>query len=218
MNNGLPDMMVMYIGGMPQGHAEVYAGYALTTARKLAPKMSGWSSNRLYAVAGPGYFGLGWLDDRIWFQEAGTRPFTMNSLQGKTIPMWIDDPTGTERKKHPKAKVRVTKSGKTQVLIFRKAARKGTRKNVRRRVGGTMVTISVPRSYPGAPGRIANREAASPMTTPGRVGGRIALGNIGVRWRHPGIAPRGFVQESLRRAAVAHGVRPAEPVLLRKAA
>lgn len=174
------------------------------------PKMSGQAMNRIFPLYGKGFFGIGFLDSYVWFQENGIRPFTMTSLAGKTIPMWINDPTGVERQRNPKARTRVTLSGKVQVLIFRKVAQIGATKTVKRRnkVTGTMEATQVPASYPGAPGRIAVRESASPHTTPGRVGGRIAPGNIGVKWRHPGLAPRKFLNNSLTLAAQWYGILP----------
>lgn len=145
----------------------------------------------------------------VWFQEQGIRPFTMFALAGKTIPMWVDDPTGTEREKNPRAKTRVTMSGKVQVLIFRKAAMPGAVRKTRRKVAdGTYEEFTVPASYPGAPGRIGKREAAQPWTTPGRVPGAIARGNIGVRWRHPGLAPRMFLNHAITQAAQRGGIVP----------
>lgn len=205
-----PDRMIMLVPGLSGARARTIANAAVKEARRKMPKMSGWSASRIYPLYGKGYFGVGFLDSYVWFQEKGIRPFTMYNLQGKTIPMWIDDPTGTERQRNPKAKIRVTMSGKTQVLIFRKVAMVGQTKTVRRRnkVTGTWEATSVPASYPGAPGRIAIREAGSPLTTPGRVGGRIAKGNIGVKWRHPGLAPRAFLNNSITLAAQWYGILP----------
>lgn len=153
--------------------------------------------------------GMGSHNSYVWFQENGIKAFTMNNLQGKTIPMWIDDPTGQERGKNPKAKTRTTASGKTQVLIFRKAAVKGQRKTVTRRgPGGVTRQVDVPMSYPGAPGRIGVREASKPHTTPGKVAGAIARGNSGVRWRHPGLSPRFFLNNALTMAAQNAGILP----------
>jgi hypothetical protein len=120
----------------------------------------------------------------VWFQEQGIRPFTMFALQGKTIPMWVDDLDGSERAKNPKAKTRLTLSGKTQVLIFRKAVQ------------------------PGAPGRISKRETSRPFTTPGKVAGAVAKGNVGVKWRHPGLAPRKFLNHAVSLAAQQGGIVP----------
>jgi hypothetical protein len=101
-------------------------------------------------------------------------------------------------------------SGKTQVLIFRRVASVGQTKTVTRRsrVTGTIERTQVPASYPGAPGRIGRREAAQPYTRGGSSGGQIAGGNVGVRWRHPGLAPRKFLNNSLTLAAQWNGVLP----------
>jgi hypothetical protein len=119
----------------------------------------------------------------------------MKSLAGKTIPMWIDDPDGEVAKEEgPKAKTRVTADGRRQTLIFRHAAPIGSRKMVFKR--GQWV--SVPRSYPGAPGRINNRSS----------NGRIAAGNVGVRWRHPGIESRHYLNRSIEEVAFRYGIFP----------
>ena len=73
-----------------------------------------------------------------------------------------------------------------------------------------MREVSVPRSWPGAPGRIVQREARRPWTTPGKVGGQIAERNVGVRWRHPGLTGREYLQHSLRVAAEQSGVESGE--------
>lgn len=154
--------------------------------------------------------GMGSHNTYVWFQDHGISPFTMRSLAGKVIPMWINDPTGAERSKNPKAKTRTTASGVVQVLIFRKAARLGSQITKRKRdpKTGRMVETSKPASYPGAPGRINRREMGAPHTTPGRLGGAIAPGNGGVRWRHPGIAPRLFLNHGVTMAAQRHGILP----------
>ena len=100
-------------------------------------------------------------------------------------------------------------SGDTkQVQIFRRVAKPGERKDVIRRIEGTDQRVSVPRSYPGAPGRIGRREARQPWTTPGRISGAIAGTNVGVRWRHPGLVKRGFLRQGLTLACTMHGYRP----------
>jgi hypothetical protein len=175
---------------------------ATKRAREDSPKLSGASSRRINPIHAEGLVGLQWVDPYVWYQNQGIRAFTMRGLAGKTIPMWIDDPTGKERQKNPKARTRTTESGKTQVLIFRRAAEIGARRRVRR--GGTWT--DVPASYPGAPGRIAVREAAQPDTTPGKVAGAIARGNVGVRWRHPGLGERHFLQHALETSVMDHGV------------
>ena len=204
-----PDRMIMRVDGLSGSRARSLANAAVREARRVMPKLSGQAASRLFPLYGTGFFGVVWQDSYVWFQERGIQPFTMFSLAGKVIPMWVDDPTGTEREKNPHAKTRVTLSGKIQVLIFRKAAMPGATKTTRKKVaGGTYEERTVPASYPGAPGRIARREANTPFTTPGRVAGQIARGNIGVRWRHPGLAPRRFLNHALSLAAEQGGITP----------
>lgn len=205
-----PDRLIMLVPGLSGARARTIANAAVAEARRKMPKMSGWAASRIFPLYGKGFFGVGFLDSYVWFQEKGIRPFTMTSLAGRTIPMWINDPTGVERQRNPRARTRVTLSGVNQVLIFRKVAQIGATKTIRRRnkVTGAIETTSVPASYPGAPGRIAVRQAGSPNTTPGRVGGRIAPGNVGIRWRHPGLAPRGFLNNAISLAAQWYGILP----------
>jgi len=204
-----PDRLIMMVSGLRGPRARNLANNALRESRRVMPKLTGRSASRLYPLYGSGYFGVGWLDNSVWFQEQGIRPFTMFALAGKTIPMWIDDPDGTERQNNPKAQVRTTLSGKTQVLIFRRAAMPGAQRTVRRKIAdGTYEEYTVPASYPGAPGRIGKREAAQPLTTPGRRPGAIAKGNIGVRWRHPGLSPRMFLNHAMTLAAQQGGIIP----------
>jgi hypothetical protein len=203
-----PDRLIAVIPGMRPAQGRRIALEAARQARRRMPKLSGRGAKRIQPIYGRGFTGIFFGEPYIWFQENGIRPFTMNALAGKLIPMWIDDPTGQERAKNPKAKVRVTASGKTQVLIFRRAARKGQYKTVKRKnkVTGQMETKSVPMSWPGAPGRIGTREAAAPMTRAGKRGGQIARGNVGVRWRHPGLPPRKFLNSSLTLALGVNGI------------
>lgn len=204
-----PDRLIMLVEGLNGPKARNLANAAVREARRVMPKLSGNSASRLSPVYGSGYFGIMWQDSYVWFQEHGIAPFTMFSLAGKTIPMWVDDPAGTEREKNPRAQTRTTLSGKVQVLIFRKAAMPGATKTTRKKVaGGTFEERTVPASYPGAPGRIGRRETSAPFTTPGRVAGAIARGNIGVRWRHPGLAPRRFLNHALSLAAQQGGINP----------
>jgi hypothetical protein len=204
-----PDRLIMTVPGIKPNAARAIALNAVRVARGLAPRMSGRMASRMYPLYGKGYFGIGFQDSYAWFQEHGIRPFTMYALAGKTVPMWIDDPTGTERSRNPKAKTRVTLSGKTQVLIFRRAAQMGQRKTTMRKTpGGVTEKVSSPMSYPGAPGRIGARETGTPWTTPGRLGGAVARQNTGVRWRHPGLAPRLFLNHSLTVAAQQGGILP----------
>jgi hypothetical protein len=203
-----PDRAIMVVDGLSLNQSKWMAATAVIYARAHAPKLTGVSASRITPLYGREHFGIRWADDRVWFQNAGVNPFVMRSLAGKTIPMWIDDPRGTERQKNPKAKVRTTESGRVQVLIFRRAAQMGARKDVTRRTGGISQTVSVPQSYPGAPGRISIREAPQPYTTQGRVGGRIARGNAGLRWYFPGLTPRNFIQNALIQACNLEGITP----------
>jgi hypothetical protein len=151
--------------------------------------------------------GIWFPDAHVWFQEKGTKPFTMRSLSGRTIPMWINDVDGSERRKNPKARVRRTEDGRTQVLIFRRAAEQGRRKVVRTvdKVTGAIRTSSKPMSYPGAPGRIGNRVTAG-SSTGGQLGGQIAAGNSGVRWRHPGLRATQHLNAALAEAVFDAGM------------
>ncbi len=196
-----PDRMIMVVGeGFGIALTQELAQQAVTEAQRVLPKITGAMSGTLRPVFGEGYFGIFFPDKRIWYLEKGTRPFTMNNLQNKVIPMWVDDPDGTESKKNPKAKTRMTVDGRRQTLIFRRAARKGERKMAWRR--GQL--RSVPRSYPGAPGRISNRLGS----------GRIGTPNGGVRWRHPGIQPRNYLNYAMESVAVEFGFEPKELLLV----
>ncbi len=79
-----------------------------------------------------------------------------------------------------------------------RSAKIGQRKLAVRRVRGVDVSVNVPASYPGAPGRIGVRG----------VGGRIAAGRLsgGVRWRHPGLAPQRFIHGAITETALRAGL------------
>lgn len=197
-----PDRIYVLVDGLPMHQAWDLAQQAVRLAQKNAPKLSGRSADQLRPYYGPGFFGIQWLDPYVWYQEAGTRPRVMTNLAGKTIPMWIDDPTGTERAKNPRAQTRTTASGKPQVLIFRKVAKIGERKTAIRKRRGTYQLTDVPASYPGAPGRITRRQYVS---YPGPSSGKVAVRNIGVRWYNPGIAPKQFLHHAILTIAAASG-------------
>lgn len=188
---------------------DLLAERAIELAQEVMPKVTGYLTTTLRPIMGPNYFGIYFPDRRVWFLDQGTRPFTMHQLAGKTIPMWIDDPTGAERRKNPKAKTRRTIDGRLQVLIFRRV---GTREGAQARKASKVVKLlssgaRVARySYPGAAGRIARREAKKPMTSPGRTGGRIAKGNVGVAWRHPGLTGRQFLNFAVMASAEESGL------------
>lgn len=203
-----PDRAVMALHDLDADEAYYLAIEAVSQARLAMPRVTSRTAHRLAPLYGDGFFGIYFPDAWVWFQEHGTKGFTMKSLAGKTIPMWVEDPGGVERAKNPRIKVRTTDDGRLQVLIFRRAARIGQRKQTQRknRITGEMQTVSVPMSYPGAPGRIARREAPSPFTAFGRRGGQIAAGNVGVRWRHPGLKAQQYLNSALARTAFEAGL------------
>jgi hypothetical protein len=207
----VPNKAIMGADGLSKFRAQQVAIQAARLARTYAPRCTAASAARIFPVWGDGWFGVTWEHRYIWFNEAGIRPFTMRSLAGKTIPMWVNDPKGEERKKNPKAKTRRTVDGRIQVLIFRRAAKMGQRKSVYRNIGGRMSKVNVPASYPGAPGRIAvNRsrgiERQGDVDPSVKNPGWIAPSNVGVRWRHPGLDSGRFIARALADAAVANGL------------
>lgn len=204
-----PDRILMLVDQDAGLETDVLAAQAIETAKARMPKVSGHSANSLQSIYGAAFFGIYFPERSVWFLERGISPFTMNKLHGR-IPMWIDDPIGAERKKNPKAKTRVTQDGRTQVLIIRFASKKGTRKTViRRGSDGLPKPVTVPASYPGAPGRIVRRQAGQPLTAAGTKPGQIASGNVGVRWRHPGTTGRMFLNSAIADTALDHGIEPA---------
>lgn len=205
---GVPTRCYMRIPGLAGEDARRAAWTAAAEARTMAPRVTGDMAGGFTPIWGPEFFGIAWSSRHVWFQEMGIRPFTMHNLAGKTIPMWVNDEFGQVRAKNPKARTRVTLDGRTQTLIFRRAAQPGERKTVTRRIGGRDQEVSVPRSWPGAPGRISRREPPVPNTPVGKLGGQIAAGNVGVRWRHPGLDRRYFLRQGLLRAATIHGLEP----------
>lgn len=207
--SGTPDRLVMFVPGLNPNRAMAAGNLAASESRKNMPKATGESARRIQPLYGKNYFGVRWLDPWVYYQEKGIRGFTMKSLAGKTVPMWIKDPTGQVRAKNPKAEVRTRADGVIEVKIFRKVARIGQRRQVYRTdpvTGIKRLVDDKPASYPGAPGRIANREGGTPA--PGKVAGQIASGNIGVRWYHPGIAPRLFLNNAMAVAAQRVGIIP----------
>jgi hypothetical protein len=206
--NATPDRAVMVIDNLDDKTASYLAWEAVSQARQAIPRVTGRTALRLQPIWGNEYFGIWFPDNYVWYMEKGTKPFTMRSLAGKTIPMWVEDPGGQLRAKNPKMKVRRTEDGRTQVLIFRRAAKIGQRKQVfkKNRLTGQYESRSVAASYPGAPGRIANRIPGQPFTPRGKVGGRISGGNIGVRWRHPGLQAAQYINSALARTAFENGL------------
>lgn len=196
-----PDRLYVYDAGLSKRAARPLAHEALEQARKNAPKLSMRSYSNLYPIWGDAFFGVGWKDDYVWFQEAGIRPFTMKSLEGKIIPMWVDDPNGAVAKANgtdaKPAETRNTPSGRQQTLIFRRVGVKGAK-----RPDGSS------QAWPGAPGRISRREPGRPATRPGKRPGAIAKGNQGVRWRHPGLKARWAIATALEGVAEGNMMDP----------
>ena len=187
----------MYVEGLPGPEAQFLAHEAVQIARKLAPKLSGnppGASPRSGETASSGSVGR-----RLRLVPGGgIHPFTMRSLAGKTIPMWINDPTGEERQKNPRAQTRVTASGKTQVTS---SARRPPSAHARPSPGRRLVETSrsrCPSSYPGAPGRIGTGSLGGPGPPRDELPRPIARRNVGVRWRHPGLARRSFIRQGHR--------------------
>jgi hypothetical protein len=199
---GTPDRMIMLFRDLSEEDAVHLSEDAMWRARQRMPRVTGLTASRVLPISGRRWFGL-YFDATAWRLERGTGPHTMRSLAGKTVPMWITDVDGSERRNNPKAKVRRTEDGRVQVLIFRKAAKMGARRTVKSRWG---TTYQAPASYPGAPGRINRRTPGMPWTPIGLKGGAIAAGNVGVRWRHPGIRGMQFLNSALAEAAFDAGL------------
>lgn len=182
---------------IPDNVAARLAESAVAMAREMVPRVTGASARRLRAVWGKRWYGIHDVSGNLRYGNRGTRPRVMRELENKTVPMWITDDDGSMTEKVPMHKrgemTRVTEDGRRQVKIFRKAAPIGSRKTVTR--NGRQV--SVPRSYPGAPGRINRRDDI----------GKIAGGNVGVRWRHPGIQGRDYVGDAILYVADSVGIR-----------
>jgi hypothetical protein len=211
LSTPLPNQIVMMVPGISIPAARSVAVEAARAARSLAPKLSVASASAFTPIYGMEWFGIAWAHDYVWYQEAGIRPFTMRSLAGKLVPMWVNDLDGKEQAKNPKAKTRRTADGRVQVLIFRRAAKMGQRKIQWRPVAGKMTPVSVPASYPGAPGRIAvNRSQgilrAGDISKTAPNPGAIAQGNVGVRWRHPGLDSRRFLARGMEIACHRHSI------------
>lgn len=218
-----PDRMVMMVDGLGAEEARYMAVDATYTARMSMPRVTGATASRLTPISGRGWFGILFPDSWVWYMEHGTNPFTMVNLAGKTIPMWVDDQDGSARAKNPKARTRTTQDGRFQVLIFRKAARIGQQRVKTRRnpVTGSLERSSVPASYPGAPGRIANR-AQGQGWEGSRVAvlraGQVARGNVGVRWRHPGLRAAQYINSAIAQVAFRSNVLAGETIYVCDAA
>lgn len=206
-----PRQAILGVAGMPTEETEAVAERAVELTRQYLPRATGAAAATVFPIYGPEWFGVEWQHDSIWFQESGTRPHTMKNLSGKTIPMWVKDRDGSLRQKNPKIETRVRQdTGETEVLIFRRAAKQGQRREEWRMVDGTLQQVSKPASYPGAPGRIAVNRSRGIIragdTMYGGNPGQIAKGNVGVRWRHPGLEAGRFVANGVYDAASEYGI------------
>jgi hypothetical protein len=204
----IPDRLYVLAPGLDKHKTRPMAYKAAEVARTLSPRLSGRAAEGIKAYWGDGFFGVRWDRPYLWYQEGGIGPFTMRNLAGKTIPMWVDDWTGQLHRANPKAETRITANGRRQIKIFRKAGKIGARKRaaVRDPQGRLVRWRSVPQSYPGAPGRITHREWKPPSGTTGRIVRLISRPHVGVRWRHPGLVPREFMQHAIQQVALANGL------------
>ncbi len=210
--NIIPERLYMFAPGMKANETRLMADHAASICRTLSPRLSGRAAEGIKPYSGEGFFGVRWSSSYLWYQEGGTGAHTMRKLAGKVIPMWVDDWTGEMKRRNPKAKTRITANGRRQILIFRKAAKMGARKRlaVRDPQGRLLRWRSVPQSYPGAPGRIAIRQWKPPNSTTGKIALSIDRPNVGVRWRHPGIVPREFMQHAILHVGLLHEIEDRE--------
>lgn len=205
----MPNRLYVLAPGYNRRQCEVLAKQAVAFVRAVTPKLSGRGAEGIKPYFGAGWFGISFDRSYLWYQEQGTSPFTMTKLAGKVIPMWIDDPLGNEARANPKAKRRITANGRRQILIFRKAAKLGARKRraVRDPSGRLLRWRDVPASYPGAPGRIAQRAFHDVKgTSSGRIVRVIPRPHMGVRWRNPGVVGREFMQHGIQTVAQMAGL------------
>lgn len=162
----VPTTMIAVVPDLDPFSSMLMAERAVAAARFAMPR--GWSvKKRITPVYGEGYFGVAWQDAYLWYQERGIKAFTMRSLKGKTIPMWVRDFDGKLAAANPKIQRRREEDGSEKVLIFRKA------------------------TNPGQRGRIAKRDEK----------GRIQKGNIGVKWRHPGLEGGDWIYDAIHNTA-----------------
>ncbi len=207
-----PDRAFMVVDELPRANAYLLALEAVEEARKKMPKLSGRAADRLEPIYADNIFGILWQDSYVWYQDHGIRPFTMNNLQGKTIPMWINDPSGQLRQKNPKAKTRVTKDGRQQTLIFRKAPKQGggtQRYSRNSKTGALELNTDKKGSSPTKAGRAKKDNLAGSLSEEGRKsGGKNGSGSSGMGWRYPGIAPKLFINNSITVTAQKNGILP----------
>ena len=147
--------MITLVEGLDSYSARIMGRQAVKSSKKNMPKY--WTArNKLLSVAGDGFFGVAWQDSYLWYQERGIKAFTMNSLKGKTIPMWVTDDDGSLRRQNPKIETKTDGEGYLRVLIFRRASKPGApgRINVRRKNGQIgKGNVGVKWRHPGFVGR-----------------------------------------------------------------
>ncbi len=207
-NNVIPDRLYMLAPERTRSECHKMAMAAVALCVKDAPRLSGRATAGIKPYYGLAFFGVKWDRPYLWYQESGTAPHTMRNLAGKTIPMWIDDWTGDLARKNPKAKTRITANGRRQILIFRKVGKIGAKKRVADRdsEGRIVRWRSVNQSFPGAPGRVSNRQWSPPDGTTGRISLLISRPHVGVKWRHPGLVPREFMKNSIATVGAENGL------------
>lgn len=204
-----PRQAVMGVPGVDVEETQRMAERAAQLTKQYLPRATGAAAGGVSPIWGEEWFGVEWKQDSVWFQDQGIQPFTMRNLAGKTIPMWVKDKSGELRRNNPKIKTRVrADTGETEVMIFRKAAPIGQRRQDWRMRNGRLERVDVPASYPGAPGRIAVNRSQGQIRDDD---GKISKGNVGVRWRHPGLDGGAYIARGMSDAAAEFGV-PVEDV------
>lgn len=69
---------------------EEMANHALSLAQLYAPKKTGEGASSIYPVYDENSFGLRAGKKYMYYQNFGTKPFFMTSLEGKVVPMMIN--------------------------------------------------------------------------------------------------------------------------------
>lgn len=206
----MPDHLWVNVPQLTEDQCKELAVLCAARAKAIAPKVSGQGARGIKEFHGKGYFGLRWDSSYLWYVESGTKPHTLRSIAGKTVPMWLPDPLGRLAHDNPKAKTRITEDGRKQTLIFRRAAKMGQHKDVVKRDSkGRLQVRQVPASYPGAAGRINLRrwpDFPGGTGTNGRIMSTIARPHIGVRWRHPGIVGKHFMAHAITSVCFEAGI------------
>jgi hypothetical protein len=173
----VPDRLIAEVPSLPPRRStRTLARQAERRARQACPKLSGAAAGRLEAIWGQGWIGVRFADPYIWYQEKGIRPFTMKSLAGKAVPMWLDDPDGSVLRDNPKAQTRTMAGGRRQTLIFRRATNPGARKITARGPGGRIAPggTKVAWRFPGMHGKDFIRDSLTQVL----LGAGVPVGEI----------------------------------------